>query len=370
MPEPTRHLLVMPDDGPKALLDAIENAKHSLVVKMFVFSDPPLLEAVIGAHKRGVQTRVMLNRARRSGESDNSETQRRLLRAGVPVKDSNPAFDVSHEKSMVVDGRTAFIKSLNWEPKNFSETRDYAIVTTDPDEVTEVAYVFDADWNRLPYTCPPSARLIWCRGNARERMTRFIDEATHSLRVQNERYQDVTIIEHLIRAKERGVKVKVMARPPHTLKEHKLLEGVGGLRMMQDVGIKVHKLKGLQLHAKMMVADHKRAIVGSMNLAPGSFEDRRELGIQVHEPDIVSRLEATFDRDWENSHKLDLSDEAVREDMERHGRTDFEIAELAPEADPQVAEGHFGPARERKIAGKKAAKVDAKAKARPKKRKT
>ena len=72
------------------------------------------------------------------------------------------------------------------------------------------------------------AHLIWCRGNGRERITEFIDQAKHSLWLQNERYQDQMIIERLVRAKERGVKVHVMARPPHTLKKDKLIEGRWG----------------------------------------------------------------------------------------------------------------------------------------------
>jgi hypothetical protein len=33
------------------------------------------------------------------------------------------------------------------------------------------------------------------------------------------------------------------------------LAGVGGLRIMDDVGIKTHKLKHLRLHGKMFLAD-------------------------------------------------------------------------------------------------------------------
>ncbi len=86
----------------------------------------------------------------------------------------------------------------------------------------------------------------------------------------------------------RGVKVKVMARPPHKLKKEKLTESVGGLRTMQDVGIKIHKLKHLKLHAKMLMADKKRAIIGSINLAPGSFDSRRELAIEVDDKSVIS----------------------------------------------------------------------------------
>src|SRR2546422_2236951 len=43
-------------------------------------------------------------------------------------------------------------------------------------------------------------------------------------------YQDSVILERLVRAARRGVKVHVMARPPHSLKKDQLVEGVGGLR--------------------------------------------------------------------------------------------------------------------------------------------
>ena len=61
-----------------------------------------------------------------------------------------------------------------------------------------------------------------------------------------------------------------MARPPHSLKKEKIIEGVGSLRIMDDVGIKIHKLKHLKLHGKMLLADGVRAIVGSINLAPAA----------------------------------------------------------------------------------------------------
>ena len=119
-----------------------------------------------------------------------------------------------------------------------------------------------------------------------------------------------------MRAKGRGVKVHVMARPPHTLKKEKLIEGVGGLRIMDDVGIKIHKLKHLKLHGKMLLADGCRAIIGSINLTPGSFDSRRELAIEVRDDDIVERLEEVVHHDWENSHPLDLTDEGLMSDLE------------------------------------------------------
>lgn len=124
------------------------------------------------------------------------------------------------------------------------------------------------------------------------------------------------IIEHLIRAHARGVKIHIMARPPHKLKKEKLIEGVSGLRSLQDLGVKIHKLKHIKLHAKLILGDDKHAIIGSINLAPGSFDSRRELAIQVDDSHIIHRIKKTLEEDWENSHPLDLSDAALLAELE------------------------------------------------------
>ena len=335
----SRSLIVLPDAGAKPLLAAIASAQKTLRIKMFVFSDPGLLGAVVAAKKRGVDVRVMLNPARRSGESENEDSRRKLVEAGVSVLDSNPAFDLTHEKSMVVDEAEAFVMSLNWETRNVTETRDYAIVTRHPKEVTEVIACFDSDWTRKPFTPAEGSALIWCNTNGRERFAHFIDRAQHSLWLQNERYQDAVIIERVVRAARRGVKVHILARPPHTLKEEKLIEGVGGLRIMSDVGAKVHKLKGLRLHGKMLLADSARAIVGSVNLAPGSFDARRELAIEVDDAHVVGPLEKVAKHDWDHSQALDLTDEGLMADLRKRGK-ESHSADLVLDADPGKGKPH------------------------------
>ena len=311
----SRHLVVLPDDSARPILDAIGAASRSIRVKMFVFSDPALTGAMLAARRRGLKVRVMLNPARRSGEEDNEKTRKELIHGGIEVVDSNPDFHLTHEKSMVVDDETAFVKSLNWATKNLSGTRDYAVVTSHKHEVGEIVDCFEADWHRKRFHPGRESHLIWCPGG-RDRITSFIDRARHTLFLQNERYQDTVVIEHLVRASRRAVKVHIMTRPPHTLKEEKLVEGVGGLRIMEDVGIKIHKLKHLKLHAKMLLADGVAAIVGSINLAPGSLDDRRELAIEVRDEDVVERLYQVARHDWKHSHPLDLSDEGLLADLE------------------------------------------------------
>ena len=319
-----RSIIIFPDDTAFEIMNAIETATESLRIKMFLFSDPGLINAVIAAKKRGVKVKVMLNPSRNNGEEENQETRKMLEEAGIEVRDSNPFFSITHEKSMVIDERMAFIKSLNWETKNLTETRDYAIITTHLHEVKEIIQCFEADWYRHNFEPDENMNLIWCSNNGRTRIARFIDETKHSLFIQNERFQDLVIIERLVHASTRGVKIHVMARPPHTLRMDKLVEGVGGLRIMEDVGIKIHKLNSLKLHGKMLLSDGCRAIIGSINLTPGSFDHRRELAIEVHDDHVIERLQKIAHYDWENSHPLDITDQGLLHDLESMGKGGIE----------------------------------------------
>ena len=167
---------------------------------------------------------------------------------------------------------------------------------------------FNADWEHKDFAPHAKSTLIWCPNNGRQRVAGFIDDTKHTLWVQNERYQDTVIIERLVRAVRRGVNVHILAKRPHSLKPDKLIEGVGGLRILQDVGAKIHTMKHLKLHAKMLLADNERAIVGSINLSPGSFDARRELAIETDDHHAVAC-----------SHKLDRSDEGLRAELMKRG---------------------------------------------------
>ncbi|HTO46722.1 MAG TPA: phospholipase D-like domain-containing protein [Burkholderiales bacterium] len=368
----SRSLIIMPDEGVQPLLDAIAGAKQHLRVKMFLFDDPALLGAVIAAEQRGVKVRVILNPARRGGEPENEATRKKLESAGVEVVDANPEFAVTHEKSAVVDDELALVQSLNWETKNLTETRDYAVTTGHRHEVEEVAACFEADWHRKHFKPDPHAHLIWCPLNGRDRIAEFIDRAKHTLFVQNERYQDQVIIERLVRAAARGVKIHVMARPPHTLKQDKLVEGVGGIRILDDVGVKVHKLKHLKLHAKMLLADGERAIVGSINFSPGSFDSRRELAIEVDDHHVVKALHKIAEHDWEHSHPLDLTDAGLLADLAKRGGKGAEKLALKVKAEPKPKAGAKAKAKPKakaKAKAKPTATATAKAKAKAKAKK-
>jgi len=77
----------------------------------------------------------------------------------------------------------------------------------------------------------------------------------------------------------------------------------------------------------MIPADHDRAIVGSINFSPGSFDHRRELAIQVHDHHIMKRLNEVAQHDWKHSEPMNLTDDGLLQDLSK--RDHREVDQLA-----------------------------------------
>jgi hypothetical protein len=54
-----------------------------------------------------------------------------------------------------------------------------------------------------------------------------------------------------------------------------------------------------KLHAKCVIVDGTRAVLGSMNLRTESLDRRREVSILIEDANALKRLNAVFNSDWE-----------------------------------------------------------------------
>ena len=314
------HLVVEPDDGIPPVLDFISSAEKTLLIKQFTFSEPSLLQAVAERKNAGVEVRVMLNPKRSGGDRANDETYDYFKKNGVNIRWANPKFYVTHEKSIVADGKAALIATFNLCLKDFTQTRDYGVVTHDPARVAQVIEGFEADWEHRDWLPDPETGLLWSNANSRLRMSHFIDAAKHRLDVQHPKFVDAVILDRLLDAAERGVHVRVLCGGKHGISDWDVLDTFSSLRVLKRFGVKVHKQKNLRLHAKLLIADNSHALIGSMNIDRSAFDLRRELGTTITDEAIVKRLTEVFDADWELSHSYDPPDPL---DPSKHKETDF-----------------------------------------------
>ena len=78
----------------------------------------------------------------------------------MQVRDTPSAFRLSHEKSLVVDDRVAFIMTHNLTRSSFAKNREFEAISEDKAVVEEVTKVFDADWERREPDLS-QALLVW-----------------------------------------------------------------------------------------------------------------------------------------------------------------------------------------------------------------
>ena len=314
-----QQLIVMPDDGAESVVALIDTATTELRLKQFKLQSPAVMEALQRAHHRGVQVRVMLNPHTSGGDRWNDDAYAQLQGWGIQVAWTSEAFPVTHEKSLVVDRSAALVATFNLSDKYFTQTRDYGVVTHSLPVVDQVIAGFEADWNREFFHPDLTVGLVWSSIHSRGQMAKIIDLATSTLWIQHPKFVDAVILERIISARERGVKVRLLCGGKHGISDWDIYDTFSSLRVMERFGVKIRRQKHLKLHAKLILVDGAYAQTGSMNIDRSAFDVRRELGIESDAPDVVERLKTTFQADWDAAKKYrapDPLDPSLHEDGE------------------------------------------------------
>jgi phosphatidylserine/phosphatidylglycerophosphate/cardiolipin synthase-like enzyme len=298
----------MPDDGVDAVVALIDQAERQLLLKQFKLVSDAVEQALLRAHQRRVEIRVMLNPHTSGGERWNDQVYDRLKDWGINVAWTSQAFPVTHEKSMVIDAERALIATFNLADKYFTATRDYGVLTHSQPVVRQVMAGFEADWQRQFFQPDLGVGLVWSSAHSRGQMARIIDSAQETLWIQHPKFVDAVILERILCARDRGVKVRVLCGGKHGISDWDIYDTFASLRVMQRFGVKVRRQKHLKLHAKLILVDSAYAQTGSMNIDRSAFDLRRELGIESDAPQVVDRLKQVFLSDWEAAHRYNAPD--------------------------------------------------------------
>ena len=191
----------------------------------------------------------------------------------------------------MIDRKEALILTLNFTPQYYASSRDFAIIDDDTDDVAAVEQTFDNDWNDDQTTVSDSNNLVWSPGSE-QTLLDLINNAKTSLDIYNEEVADSDITQALIDAAKRGVAVRIDMTYSS--------EWRAAFSRLTRAGAQVRTYASnalLYIHTKMIVADDAQAFVGSENSSSGSLNNNRELGIITGHTDVISPLEATFEKD-------------------------------------------------------------------------
>jgi cardiolipin synthase A/B len=273
-------LLIQPEDGIAALLSGIRSARKSIEIVIFRFDRAEIEAGLKAAVGRGVTVSALIAYTNRGGEINLRRLEMRLLEMGVAVSRTADDLVRYHDKLMIIDRRLLYVLSFNFTHLDIDHSRGFGIVTRNARLVHEAVKLFEADTTRNPYS-PALDTFIVSPANARKLLAAFIRKAKKELLIYDPKIADMEMLRALGERVKAGVKIKVIGR-------------VG----KRSPGLEVRNLVKPRLHTRTIIRDRYQAFVGSQSLRQAELDSRREVGVIVREPKVVSGLIRTFETDW------------------------------------------------------------------------
>ncbi|HWE60935.1 MAG TPA: phospholipase D-like domain-containing protein [Chloroflexota bacterium] len=287
-------LIVEPDDKTRRLTRPLRAARQSVDLTMYLLTDRTLIHDLEYAAAHGAAVRVILEQTPfgegASSRSANQSAYDQLSAADIPVRWASSRYQLTHQKTMIIDGQTAYILTLNYTYSAFSKNREFAVIDHTPADVREAEAIFNADWTGATPALP-DPNLFVSPVNSRARMMALLARARHSVDVYAEEVQDTAIEDVLVAAARRHVQVRLISNAGDS-------SNARGIVRLRQGGVAVHLVSAPYIHAKLVLVDGRWAFVGSENFSPTSLDRNRELGVLISDPTALQRLQATFARDW------------------------------------------------------------------------
>ncbi len=293
---PARDSLVTePAAGFSPLYRLFSEAKHSIDVTMYEFADTTAEHDLGAAAERGVRVRVLLDRRQ---QRLNTAACNYLRSHRVKVSWSSPAFEYTHQKTVVIDQAEAVIMTANLTSEFYPTSRDFLVVDKSQADVAAISRVFDADFAHRSVTPGDGRDLVWSPTDSQRQLLGLIDGARKSLRIYSEEMGDTVIIDALAAAARRGVNVQVCG-------ENTEGEYDSAFAKLASAGVHIsyyNSATGFYIHGKVIEADdgtaRARIFIGSENFSSTSLNDNRELGLITSAPAILASVAKTFTGDF------------------------------------------------------------------------
>jgi phosphatidylserine/phosphatidylglycerophosphate/cardiolipin synthase-like enzyme len=139
----------------------------------------------------------------------------------------------------------------------------------------------------------PAAPLVLSPINSRATLVELINGAQTSLILEEEQITDEAMIDLLAARSNAGITVQIVSNSLQA----KNLAPLATLQAHAPQAQVRYSTK-LWLHTKLLIADERRMLVGSVNFTPVSLDKRREVSVLIDDPAAVARAVAVAQDDF------------------------------------------------------------------------
>jgi phosphatidylserine/phosphatidylglycerophosphate/cardiolipin synthase-like enzyme len=246
----------------------------------------------------GVSVRVILDQ--NEEKTRNTAAYNALTAAKAGVHWANPAFAVTHQKTITVDRATSAIMTLNLAAKDYPTSRDFAVITGNAADVAAIVATFEADFTNTAIHPPAGENLVWSPANSRSALLGLIGGASKSLLISQEEFSDTGMANAVKAALKRGVSVRLV-------QENQNNKFTSILNQLKAAGAHIAVYTSTEptshyIHAKTVLADYgterARLFLGSENFSATSLDKNRELGLIFDDENCMASVAATLSADF------------------------------------------------------------------------
>jgi len=128
-----------------AILPLIKSAEKYVYIPTFVLTEKNIVQALIEAHRRGVEVKIIMDAL--NGSIRHSK-HNELRAAGIPVKTENFAGKM-HSKSIIIDDKYTIIGSMNFSNSGENKNDENFILIEDSDITRFYKDFFLYQWNKI-----------------------------------------------------------------------------------------------------------------------------------------------------------------------------------------------------------------------------
>ena len=285
-------LIVQPFSGTGSLEREILSAKKYVHIELYGFTSYDLFDSLVLQAKRGVEVKVMLEKAPYQADTENWNARYNLTKYGITCKWSSPAFFLTHAKFIVIDGEKVIVLTGNLTYSSFTKNREFGIILNDEKKASELEDLFKKDWARQKYENNDPG-LVVSPIDSRVKIENALKSAKSSIKIWEQEIEDPSIIDILQNAKAKNIDVKIITPP--------LSKTPGNTTATNELRDSIRGLPNPYVHAKTFIIDGTLAYIGSNNFTTPSLETEREVGVLTEDQSIIKVLLDLWEIDWANS---------------------------------------------------------------------
>lgn len=320
----------------EAMLGAIDGAQVSVNFETYIYWSGEIgrkfADALSAKASAGIPVNVIIDWA--GSIKMDEELLEQMEAAGVTVHRYRPLHwynlgrmnNRTHRKLLVIDGRIGFTGGVGvadvWqgEAEDPDHWRDSHYRIEGP-VVAQMQAAFNDNWikttgvvlNGSDYFPPLTAAgdmdahmfIASPAGGSESMHLMFlmaIAAAEHSIDLAASYFvPDELIVQALVAAVKRDVRVRILVPGPHLDSEAVRLSSKAEWGRLLTAGAQIHVYQPTMLHTKLLVIDKEFVSVGSTNFDPRSFRLNDEASLNIYDHDFAQQVADVFEADLKSA---------------------------------------------------------------------